>query len=89
VSQIAVADLTKDQADAELAWLADELAAHDLRYHQQDAPTISDAEYDALKRRNLDIEARFPELIRENSPSCASAPRGPSSSRPSSTACRC
>jgi DNA ligase (NAD+) len=69
VSQIAVADLTKDQADAELAWLADELAAHDLRYHQQDAPTISDAEYDALKRRNLDIEARFPELIRENSPS--------------------
>jgi DNA ligase (NAD+) len=69
VSQIAVADLTKDQADTELAWLADELAAHDLRYHQQDAPTISDAEYDALKRRNLDIEARFPELIRENSPS--------------------
>ncbi len=69
MSQIAVADLTKDQADAELAWLADELAAHDLRYHQQDAPTISDAEYDALKRRNLDIEARFPELIRENSPS--------------------
>lgn len=69
MSQIAVADLTKDQADAELAWLADALAAHDLRYHQQDAPTISDAEYDALKRRNLDIEARFPELIRENSPS--------------------
>jgi DNA ligase (NAD+) len=69
VSQIAVADLTKDQADAELARLADELTAHDLRYHQQDAPTITDAEYDALKRRNLDIEARFPELIRENSPS--------------------
>ncbi|MBO9559825.1 MAG: NAD-dependent DNA ligase LigA [Caulobacter sp.] len=69
MSQIAVADLTKDQADAELAWLADELAAHDLRYHQQDAPTITDAEYDALKRRNLDIEARFPDLIRENSPS--------------------
>ncbi len=69
MSQIAVADLTKDQADAELAWLADELAAHDLRYHQQDAPTISDGEYDALKRRNLDIEARFPDLIRENSPS--------------------
>ena len=69
MSQIAVADLTKDQADAELAWLADALAAHDLRYHQQDAPTITDAEYDALKRRNLDIEARFPELIRENSPS--------------------
>jgi DNA ligase (NAD+) len=69
VSQIAVADLTEAQAVEELERLADELAGHDLRYHQQDAPTITDAEYDALKRRNLDIEARFPELIRDNSPS--------------------
>ncbi|ONQ26144.1 hypothetical protein, partial [Burkholderia cenocepacia] len=45
------------------------LAGHDLRYYQDDAPTVSDAEYDALKRRNLDIEARFPALVRENSPS--------------------
>ncbi|WP_421737603.1 NAD-dependent DNA ligase LigA [Caulobacter sp.] len=64
-----VADLSETEAADALAALADELAAHDLRYHQQDAPTISDAEYDALKRRNLDIEARFPHLIRENSPS--------------------
>ena len=64
-----VADLTESEALAELTRLADELAAHDLRYFQQDEPTISDAEYDALKHRNLDIEARFPALIRENSPS--------------------
>ncbi|OZA75072.1 MAG: hypothetical protein B7X77_07770, partial [Caulobacter sp. 39-67-4] len=64
-----VADLSEAQAALELEALADQLAAHDLRYHQQDAPTISDAEYDALKRRNLDIETRFPHLIRENSPS--------------------
>ena len=64
-----VADLTEAQAVAELIRLADEIAAHDLSYHQRDAPTISDADYDALKQRNLAIEARFPRLIRENSPS--------------------
>jgi DNA ligase (NAD+) len=56
-------------AAAELTRLADEIAAHDLRYYQDDAPTISDADYDVLKRRNAAIEARFPALIRENSPS--------------------
>jgi DNA ligase (NAD+) len=61
--------LTPTEAEAELARLAEEIAGHDLRYHQQDAPTISDGEYDALKRRNLEIEARFPELVREDSPS--------------------
>ncbi|THD66079.1 NAD-dependent DNA ligase LigA [Phenylobacterium sp.] len=66
---IPVADLTPDQATAELARLAEEIAGHDIRYHQQDAPTISDGDYDALKRRNLEIEARFPELVREDSPS--------------------
>ena len=66
---IPVAELTETQAADELARLADELAGHDLRYHQDDAPTISDAEYDALKRRNADIEARYPHLVRENSPS--------------------
>jgi DNA ligase (NAD+) len=69
VSQIAVADLTEEQAIADLERLADELAGHDLRYHQQDAPTISDGDYDALKRRNLEIEERFPHLVRDNSPS--------------------
>ncbi|MDP1630563.1 MAG: NAD-dependent DNA ligase LigA [Caulobacter sp.] len=64
-----VPELTESDAADELERLADELAAHDLRYHQQDAPTISDADYDALKRRNSAIEARFPQLIRDNSPS--------------------
>src|SRR5580658_9091304 len=57
------------EAAAELARLADEIAGHDLRYYQDDAPTVSDAEYDALKQRNAAIEARFPHLVRENSPS--------------------
>src|ERR1700754_4620025 len=64
-----VADLTEAEAAAELAGLADEIARHDIRYHQQDEPTISDGDYDALKRRNLEIEARFPDLVREDSPS--------------------
>src|ERR1700710_1427173 len=67
--EIAIADLTEAQAVEELTWLAEEIAGHDIRYHQQDAPTISDGDYDALKRRNLEIEARFPHLIREDSPS--------------------
>ncbi len=66
---IAVPALTEAEAVLELERLADELAGHDLRYHQHDAPAISDADYDALKRRNEQIEARFPHLVRENSPS--------------------
>jgi DNA ligase (NAD+) len=69
VSLIPVADLTEAQAVEELERMADELARHDIAYHQQDNPTISDADYDALKRRNLDIETRFPHLVRDNSPS--------------------
>jgi DNA ligase (NAD+) len=61
--------LTESEAAAELEALADAIAAHDLRYHQQDDPEISDADYDALKRRNAALEAAFPHLIRENSPS--------------------
>ena len=61
--------LDESEAAVELARLAEEIAGHDLRYHQQDAPTISDGDYDALKRRNLAIEARFPALVREDSPS--------------------
>jgi DNA ligase (NAD+) len=61
--------LAEAEAAAELTRLADEIAAHDLRYYQDEAPTVSDAEYDALKQRNAAIEARFPQLIRENSPS--------------------
>ena len=64
-----IADLSEAQAVEELTLLADEIAAHDIRYHQQDAPVISDADYDALKQRNSAIEARFPHLVRDNSPS--------------------
>ncbi len=61
--------LSEAEAADELARLADELAAHDLRYFQDDAPTVTDADYDTLKRRNGEIEARFPHLVRDNSPS--------------------
>ncbi len=64
-----VEDLTIIEASAELAELATEIARHDRAYFEQDAPVISDAEYDALRQRNEAIEARFPELIREDSPS--------------------
>lgn len=64
-----VDELTLEQAAGELEQLAATLAEHDQRYHQDDAPKIDDAQYDALKRRNLEIEVRFPELIRSDSPS--------------------
>jgi len=68
-SKINPADLTEAQAKAELKRLTSDIAAHDKRYYQQDAPTITDADYDALRQRNAAIEARFPALIRPDSPS--------------------
>ena len=61
--------LSAAQAKAELKRLAAEIAGHDKRYYQDDAPAVSDADYDALRQRNAAIEARFPDLVRGDSPS--------------------
>ncbi|MFX0544407.1 NAD-dependent DNA ligase LigA [Roseovarius sp. S1116L3] len=65
----AVESLTEDEARAELERLSQELLKANLEYHAEDAPTLSDAEYDRLKARNSEIEARFPSLKRADSPS--------------------
>src|SRR5215470_5660769 len=77
-SHIALDALDETQAKAELKRLAAEIAAHDKRYYQDDAPTVSDAEYDALRQRNAAIEARYPDLVRADSPSrrVGAAPAG-------------
>ncbi|RVT94710.1 NAD-dependent DNA ligase LigA [Sphingomonas crocodyli] len=70
--------LSEAEASDRLAFLAAEIARHNALYHTDDAPEISDADYDALMRENNAIEARFPELVREDSPSKAvgAAPAG-------------
>jgi DNA ligase (NAD+) len=64
-----VTTLTKAKAKVELKRLALELEGHDKRYYQDDAPEVTDAEYDALRRRFNAIEARFPEFVTSESPS--------------------
>jgi DNA ligase (NAD+) len=73
-----VAKLTKAQAKVEHMRLALELEGHDKRYYQDDAPSVSDAEYDALRQRFNAIEKRFPELVTSESPSqkIGAAPSG-------------
>lgn len=66
--KIPVEELNEAQAKAELARLASVIAVHDAHYHREDAPIISDAEYDALRQRNSAIEARFADLQRVDSP---------------------
>jgi DNA ligase (NAD+) len=62
-------EMTEAEASAELARLASEMAEHDRLYYLDEAPALTDAEYDALKQRNLALEARFPHLVRPDSPS--------------------
>ncbi len=66
---VPVGELLKPDAAVELEALAREIALHDTAYHQEDAPKISDADYDTLRKRNDDIETRFPDLVRDDSPS--------------------
>src|ERR1700759_1231945 len=73
-----VAKLTQAQAKVEWKRLALELEGHDKRYYQDDAPSVSDAEYDALRQRFNAIEKRFPEFVSSDSPSkkVGAAPSG-------------
>src|ERR1700684_3024520 len=64
-----VTKLTKAQAKVVLKRLALELEGHDKRYYQDDAPKITDAEYDVLRQRYNAIEKRFPEFVSSDSPS--------------------
>lgn len=61
--------MTESEAALELEHLAAEIARHNRLYHSEDAPEILDADYDALMRRNSELEAQFPHLVREDSPS--------------------
>jgi len=69
LSDKCVQDMSRADAAAMLKVLAGEIAGHDLAYHQDDTPVISDADYDALRCRNDAIEARFPDMTRLDSPS--------------------
>ena len=67
-SKLPVSKLTASQAEDELSRLANVISTHDTAYYQNDAPVITDGEYDLLRQRNQKIEDRFPQLKRADSP---------------------
>lgn len=62
-------EITEEEAKIELERIAKEMAKSDIAYYQNDAPYLSDAEYDALKQLNIELEKKYPHLIRADSPS--------------------
>lgn len=64
-----ISELTDAEIRKELARLSMEITYHDARYYQDDSPEISDADYDALRQRNIELETAFPHLKRSDSPS--------------------
>ncbi len=89
-SNLAVEDMTPRQAQREHARLEAEIKKHDEAYYQKDAPVVSDADYDALRRRYDAIEARFPDLRTLDSLSRARSARRRRAALPrSATRCRC
>ncbi len=67
-ADIPLEDMNEKQAKQELQRLAREISGHDKRYYSEDEPSVSDADYDLLRLRNQAIEQKFPELVREDSP---------------------
>lgn len=64
-----IENLTEEKAAQELEYIANEMGKSDIAYYQNDAPYLTDSQYDELKRRNIELESRFPHLIRSDSPS--------------------
>ena len=68
ISSINVEELTEGQAAREMITLKEQIRKHDISYHRDDAPSISDYEYDKLRIRLTSIESRFPNLKGEDGP---------------------
>ena len=77
ISSINVEELTEGQAAREMITLKEQIRKHDISYHRDDAPSISDYEYDKLRIRVTSIESRFPNLKGEDGPTRSVGPPAP------------